>query len=175
MCSLFCCFSSCEDRSARIMREGFIGVHIGAGQHSELRTAIYLEICAQACAGMLTKTILSGKFDRCQAKSGGAKGANARPQQKQVRFLQTHNQGLRKLFLTVSWDLCAQCGTPDRVLVSLQFRKQPMKRSEGHVSSKNPARVQDQGVANGRNYRSKTKELLMGGSTENSVFLTRDH
>ena len=65
MCSLFCCFSSCEDRSARIMREGFIGVHIGAGQHSELRTAIYLEICAQACAGMLTKTILSGKFDRC--------------------------------------------------------------------------------------------------------------
>jgi len=32
------------------MREGFIGVHIGAGQHSELRTAIYLEICAQACA-----------------------------------------------------------------------------------------------------------------------------
>ena len=33
-----------------VMREGFIGVHIGAGQHSELRTKLYLEICAQACA-----------------------------------------------------------------------------------------------------------------------------
>ena len=26
---------------------------------------------------------------------------------KQVRFQQTHNQGLRQLFLTVSWELCA--------------------------------------------------------------------
>ena len=28
-------------------------------------------------------------------------------QQKQVRFQQTHNQGLRQLLLTLSWDLCA--------------------------------------------------------------------
>lgn len=30
-------------------REGFVGVHIGAGQHSEARTAAYLAICAAAC------------------------------------------------------------------------------------------------------------------------------
>jgi len=29
--------------------QGFIGVHIGAGQHSEARTAMYLNICAAAC------------------------------------------------------------------------------------------------------------------------------
>jgi len=29
--------------------EGFVGVHIGAGQHSEARTNLYLEICAAAC------------------------------------------------------------------------------------------------------------------------------
>ncbi len=29
---------------------GFVGVHIGAGQHSEARTAAYLGICASACA-----------------------------------------------------------------------------------------------------------------------------
>jgi len=28
---------------------GFVGVHIGAGQHSEARTSLYLEICAAAC------------------------------------------------------------------------------------------------------------------------------
>ena len=31
------------------LREGFVGVHIGAGQHSEARTATYLSICAAAC------------------------------------------------------------------------------------------------------------------------------
>ena len=31
------------------MREGFVGVHIGAGQHAESRTDLYLSICAQAC------------------------------------------------------------------------------------------------------------------------------
>ena len=31
------------------MREGFVGVHIGAGQHSELRTQLYLAICSEAC------------------------------------------------------------------------------------------------------------------------------
>jgi len=30
-------------------RPGFVGVHIGAGQHSEARTSLYLEICAAAC------------------------------------------------------------------------------------------------------------------------------
>ncbi len=29
---------------------GFVGVHIGAGQHSEARTPVYLAICARACA-----------------------------------------------------------------------------------------------------------------------------
>jgi taspase (threonine aspartase 1) len=29
---------------------GFVGVHIGAGQHSEARTPLYLSICSQACA-----------------------------------------------------------------------------------------------------------------------------
>ena len=36
-----------------------------------------------------------------------------------MRFQQTHNQGLRQLLLTVSWDLRAKRGTPDGVLVSL--------------------------------------------------------
>jgi len=31
------------------LRDGFVGVHIGAGQHSEARTATYLAICASAC------------------------------------------------------------------------------------------------------------------------------
>jgi len=31
------------------MPGGFVGVHIGAGQHSEARTGLYLEICAAAC------------------------------------------------------------------------------------------------------------------------------
>lgn len=31
------------------MREGFVGVHIGAGQHSEARTKLYLSICSAAC------------------------------------------------------------------------------------------------------------------------------
>ena len=31
------------------MRDGFIGVHIGAGQQSEARTQLYLSICAEAC------------------------------------------------------------------------------------------------------------------------------
>ena len=48
-----------------------------------------------------------------------------------VRFQQTHNQGLLQLFLTVSWDLRAQRGTPDSVLVSLQFQKQRTRRDEG--------------------------------------------
>ena len=39
--------------------------------------------------------------------------------QKQVRFQQTHNQSLRLLFLTMSWDLCAKLNTPDAVLVFL--------------------------------------------------------
>ena len=38
---------------------------------------------------------------------------------KKVRFQQTHNQGLRQLLLTVSWDLRAYRGTPGGVLVSL--------------------------------------------------------
>ena len=38
---------------------------------------------------------------------------------KKVRFQQTHYQGLRRLLLTVSWDLRAKQGTPDGVLVSL--------------------------------------------------------
>lgn len=29
--------------------EGFVGVHIGAGQHSEARTPLYLDICRAAC------------------------------------------------------------------------------------------------------------------------------
>jgi len=28
---------------------GFVGVHIGAGQHSEARTPLYLSICSAAC------------------------------------------------------------------------------------------------------------------------------
>jgi len=31
------------------MREGFVGVHIGAGQHAESRTNLYLQICSDAC------------------------------------------------------------------------------------------------------------------------------
>jgi len=31
------------------IHHGFVGVHIGAGQHSEAKTGLYLEICAAAC------------------------------------------------------------------------------------------------------------------------------
>ena len=36
-----------------------------------------------------------------------------------THFLQMKNEGLRQLFLMVSWDLCAMRGTADVVLVSL--------------------------------------------------------
>ena len=45
-----------------------------------------------------------------------------------VCFKLTQNQGLRRLLLTLSWDLCAWRGTPDGVLVSLQLRKQRTRR-----------------------------------------------
>ena len=35
------------------------------------------------------------------------RGGQHLEQRKQLRFLQMHNQGLRQLFLTVSWDLRA--------------------------------------------------------------------
>jgi len=38
-----------EELSIVPFQEGFVGVHIGAGQHSEARTAVYLGICAAAC------------------------------------------------------------------------------------------------------------------------------
>jgi len=31
------------------MTDGFVGVHIGAGHHSEARTSLYLSICSKAC------------------------------------------------------------------------------------------------------------------------------
>ncbi len=34
---------------ASTLRDGFVGVHIGAGQHSEARTQAYLAVCAAAC------------------------------------------------------------------------------------------------------------------------------
>ena len=39
--------------------------------------------------------------------AGGAGPFQFSEPQTKVRFQQTHNQGLRQLFLTVSWDLCA--------------------------------------------------------------------
>jgi len=38
-----------EELAGDKMPGGFVGVHIGAGQHSEARTGLYLEICAAAC------------------------------------------------------------------------------------------------------------------------------
>ena len=55
-------------------------------------------------------------------ESGWARGGRALPifiATKQMHFLQTHNQGLRQLFMTLSMDLCAYRGTPDGILVSL--------------------------------------------------------
>ena len=48
---------------------------------------------------------------------------------KNIHFQQTHNQGLRQLFSTVSWDLQAWRSTPDSVLV--MCRKQRTMRVEG--------------------------------------------
>ena len=42
-----------------------------------------------------------------------------------------HNQGLRQLFLTVSWDLHGWHSTTGGVLVSIQFWKQCTGRIEG--------------------------------------------
>ena len=38
---------------------GFVGVHIGAGTHSETRTPTYLAICSAACAAAI-KVLKSG-------------------------------------------------------------------------------------------------------------------
>ena len=43
-------------------------------------------------------------------------------------------KGLRQLFLTVSWEHCAQHAIGDGVLASQLFRKQRTRRVEGHVS-----------------------------------------
>ena len=72
--------------------------------------------------GMVTsETYFQGPISRGHFQ-GGSRGARALQfleQRKQVHFQQTHNQGLRQLFLTVSWDLLAERGTPDGVLDSL--------------------------------------------------------
>ena len=40
----------CYDKRILLkMADGFVGVHIGAGHHSEARTSLYLSICARAC------------------------------------------------------------------------------------------------------------------------------
>ena len=52
-------------------------------------------------------------------------------QQKQVRFQQTHNRGLRPLFVTVSWDLCAQRATPEDIFVYLYLRSNVRVEVEG--------------------------------------------
>ena len=73
-----------------------------------------------------------------------------------MRFLQTHNQGLRQLLLTVSWD--AAHLTVSLYLCSSGSNAQGESRArEGrHVSSKSPSRVRDgdKGVA-GKNGREK--------------------
>ena len=45
-----------------------------------------------------------------------------------MRFEQTHSQGLRQLYLTVSWDLRTLRDTPDGVLVSPKSGKQRMRQ-----------------------------------------------
>ena len=52
-------------------------------------------------------------------------------QQLQVRFLQTHKQGLRQLFLKVSWDLLAWRDTADGVLVYRLVPKKCARRVQG--------------------------------------------
>ena len=81
---------------------------------------------------------------------------------KKVHFQQTHNQSLRQLFLTVSWDLCAQRDTPDGVLVSLQFWKQCMRWSWEPFKGIVPAQKALHG--------SKTE---MRGRTKENIFTTR--
>ena len=52
-------------------------------------------------------------------------------QEKEVRFKQTHNQGVCQLFLTVSWSHRAKGEKPNSVLDSLQFRKQHTRQVRG--------------------------------------------
>ena len=53
-------------------------------------------------------------------EGGGVKGSKlSNFQHNQEYFQQTHNQGLRQLFLAVSWDLRAQYVTPEGVLICL--------------------------------------------------------
>ena len=67
-----------------------------------------------------------------------------------------HNQGLRQLFLAVSWDLGAYHDTPNGVLVSLCG---PLK---GAVSAEKAL----------QGSKTETREFL-GGTEENSVSLKR--
>ena len=83
-------------------------------------------------------------------------------QRKKVRFQQSHNQGLRQLLFTVSWEL----HTPDGVHVSLWFRKQCPRRVEGPLKGATSAQKALQGS------EMETRQLL---GKEKSVSPTRGH
>ena len=84
-------------------------------------------------------------------------------------FLQTHNQGLRQLFLTVSFDLFDKRSTPDGVLVSLRFWKHRKRQVEG------PCRALFQ-LKKSQGFKVQGSETekreLLGGREEKSVYPT---
>ena len=94
--------------------------------------------------------------------SGGVQVPQFLEQQKIGVFSTNALKGLRQLFLTVSWDLHAWHGTPESVLVSLQFRKQHMRRVQG------PSRVPCQLKKALQGSKTETAELL-GGMEEKSI------
>ena len=76
-----------------------------------------------------------------------------------MRFLQTHNQGLRQLLLTVSWDL--------RDCISVV-------PEATHEASRGPEKGAMSAQKALRGSETETRELL-GGTEENSVSPMRGH
>ena len=83
-----------------------------------------------------------------------------------MRFQQTHNQALRQLLLTVSWDL-----RPYTAHLTVRISVVP---EATHDASRGPEKGAVSAQKALRGSETETRELL-GGTEENSVSPMRDH
>ena len=94
-------------------------------------------------------------------RQGGAMPLHFSEQQKQVRFqLKSHDQGLRQFFLTLSWDLCA--------LYLCSFGC----NAQGKLRALKGLRVSSKAL---KGSITETRQLLLGGTEEESACPTRGH
>ena len=87
--------------------------------------------CLEACKGEAMARVKILNNGRNASDRGGPGLSQVLEERKEVCFQQTHNPGLLQMFLTVSWDLCAERSTPDSDLVSQYFWKHHRGQVDG--------------------------------------------